>query len=67
MTRGMLDDIVVNPKASVAHKMCQNNISSVCAVCQRLSIRKEGDKKHSHCEDGFFEESHRFNRMDGVP
>ena len=66
MSKGMYDDIIIEPKEHIQHKMCQAGISSVCTVCPVLGIRKEGDKKHSHCEDGFFGESHQFNRMNGA-
>jgi hypothetical protein len=47
------------------HHLCQTQVSSVCSVCQHLSIRKEGQKLHSHCNSGVFGESGHFNWLDG--
>jgi len=42
---------------------CNGGLSSICSICGRMQVRKEGDRQFSHCSLGVFGEMGGHNRI----
>ena len=51
-------------KPKIGPAKCIGGPSSVCTVCGRLRVRKDGDLQHSSCDIGMYGEMGGFNWTD---